>query len=155
MIQRLAALRVMSDDFFQNSFFERKIVIFTLQFDKIILYVKPQPYRVKTSVEVVVIVFFSTSNHNKTIRAFEVGQLLLFFFLHQTTTLSEIVAPPQRLLLFFFLHQTTTDMRKEFIAGLLLLFFFLHQTTTRCFVHHISIQLLLFFFLHQTTTRCQ
>ena len=31
MIQRLAALRVMSDEFFQNSFFERKIVISTLQ----------------------------------------------------------------------------------------------------------------------------
>ena len=33
----------MSDEFFQNSFFESKIVISTLQFVKIIFYIKPQP----------------------------------------------------------------------------------------------------------------
>ena len=130
MIQRLAALRVMSDDFFQNSFFERKIVIFTLQFDKIILYVKPQPYRVKTSVEVVVIVFFSTSNHNALTIAHPLYAVVIVFFSTSNHNGVTDHATTTKLLLFFFLHQTTTGEYGATTNDVLLLFFFLHQTTT-------------------------
>ena len=42
MIQQLTALRVMSDEFFQNSFFETKIAIYTLQFSLFLLDLRMQ-----------------------------------------------------------------------------------------------------------------
>ena len=80
MIQRLTALRVMSDDFFQNSFFERKIVIFTLQFDKIILYVKPQPFKILIFSICGCYCFFSTSNHNSANTILSSDRVVIVFF---------------------------------------------------------------------------
>ena len=50
----------------------------------------------------VVIVFFSTSNHNGRVSAYLLFLLLLFFFLHQTTTCSPCLVLPSRCYCFFF-----------------------------------------------------
>ena len=93
-------------------------------------YIKPQPVLILSRYDNVVSLLIPTSNHNRLGLKWLINKLYLFWFLHQTTTSSELKTDRFRLYLFWFLHQTTTLHLLDIGSALLYLFWFLHQTTT-------------------------
>ena len=64
----------------------------------------------------VVYLLIPTSNHNRNSVFLMMRKLYIFWFLHQTTTVSVRSGKPLALYIFWFLHQTTTSF-PQFIAG--------------------------------------
>ena len=54
-----------------------------------------------------------TSNHNSQISLLDASLLYIFWFLHQTTTLSTLAQGAHPLYIFWFLHQTTTNQETK------------------------------------------
>ena len=72
----------------------------------------------------------STSNHNAPAPFLFLPVLYCILFLHQTTTVLEVVNNATKLYCILFLHQTTTGGDDGISAELLYCILFLHQTTT-------------------------
>ena len=70
------------------------------------------------------------ANHNFRYSIAASSALYIFWFLHQTTTLSNLYEGRRKLYIFWFLHQTTTPERWGILPSTLYIFWFLHQTTT-------------------------
>ena len=71
-------------------------------------YIKPQLYDVLWWLLTVVYLLIPTSNHNIDGQSEVAIQLYIFWFLHQTTTISNNLYNQALLYIFWFLHQTTT-----------------------------------------------
>ena len=84
----------------------------------------------RSAPSVVVSYSISTSNHNLYIKEYNVAELYLIPFLHQTTTFDCDAVFRIWLYLIPFLHQTTTKCMAVSSCWLLYLIPFLHQTTT-------------------------
>ena len=73
-------------------------------------YIKPQPTEDGNGSQHVVYLLIPTSNHNLQPCKLILIWLYIFWFLHQTTTISTAVPWVWRLYIFWFLHQTTTTL---------------------------------------------
>ena len=93
-----------------------------------------------------------TSNHNVVACEKAADRLYIFWFLHQTTTVTPHALKVQKLYIFWFLHQTTTEVTSVKGIPQLYIFWFLHQTTTDGRTYLCCRKLYIFWFLHQTTT---
>ena len=93
-------------------------------------YIKPQLLQSWVTLNLVVYLLIPTSNHNCATCFLPKLLLYIFWFLHQTTTVSSTVPSLPKLYIFWFLHQTTTSLQPPFFARWLYIFWFLHQTTT-------------------------
>ena len=121
----------------------------------------------------VVYLLIPTSNHNLISFGKSFGRLYIFWFLHQTTTISCTEVLPNELYIFWFLHQTTTNTMKNtslfgcisfdsYIKPQLLHKLYFYFIVVYLLIptsnHNLLIvrqkckQLYIFWFLHQTTT---
>ena len=84
----------------------------------------------------VVYLTIPTSNHNLEANMNQFLVLYILLFLHQTTTLLDLLGYGFRLYILLFLHQTTTE--NELLSGcwMLYILLFLHQTTTLALDEH-------------------
>ena len=71
-------------------------------------YIKPQPRPRMWYKKHVVYLLIPTSNHNLSMVKLTNSLLYIFWFLHQTTTLTAVLSVISELYIFWFLHQTTT-----------------------------------------------
>ena len=101
--------------------------VYNIYFDS---YIKPQQKMVLLLELCVVYLLIPTSNHNSYHWLCDIWLLYIFWFLHQTTTLTLLIRFSQKLYIFWFLHQTTTFDSPALARELLYIFWFLHQTTT-------------------------
>ena len=72
-------------------------------------YIKPQRRALWIQALYVAYILISTSNHNWKLFLSIYLRLLIFLFLHQTTTHLNLMQHDFQLLIFLFLHQTTTE----------------------------------------------
>ena len=136
-------------------------------------YIKPQqeiPYRQRREV---VYLLIPTSNHNWRNCACSCQMLYIFWFLHQTTTLTitatrlwscisfdsyikpQLGGNERRRNIVVYLLIPTSNHNKLVLRPVLLwlyIFWFLHQTTTWRTTYDKRRMLYIFWFLHQTTT---
>ena len=136
-------------------------------------YIKPQQSCFAVFSAAVVYLLIPTSNHNIGGRFCTRRTLYIFWFLHQTTTLTEYDLDKLRCISFdsYIKPQlpngTETDIRVVYLliptsnhnrrgvvnsCKKLYIFWFLHQTTTFVFFYTWVSGLYIFWFLHQTTT---
>ena len=136
-------------------------------------YIKPQPVRCSRSHADVVYLLIPTSNHNSILSWLTKTRLYIFWFLHQTTTVSkwkqfviccisfDSYIKPQRsgnellhITVVYLLIPTSNHNSGERTGSLsqLYIFWFLHQTTTKSLIGAFRNMLYIFWFLHQTTT---
>ena len=139
-------------------------------------YIKPQPRPRMWYKKHVVYLLIPTSNHNLSMVKLTNSLLYIFWFLHQTTTLTAVLSVISELYIFWFLHQTTTvtdlvrfpfrcisfdsyikpqlasHCYKPYLVVYLLIPTSNHNCPLRGSIH---CQLYIFWFLHQTTTWAQ
>ena len=117
-----------------------------------LFYIKPQPCCPMPTSALVVLYFYSTSNHNVIQCIKVVYRLCYISILHQTTTWCPRSWCVIGLCYISILHQTTTETMVKWMIALLCYISILHQTTTRRSVYRMPLTLCYISILHQTTT---
>ena len=117
-----------------------------------LFYIKPQLKLSLKFVNVVVLYFYSTSNHNCDAKSLQNIWLCYISILHQTTTFRVFRRSWVELCYISILHQTTTLRRRTVVATMLCYISILHQTTTLRRRTVVATMLCYISILHQTTT---
>ncbi len=120
-----------------------------------LFYIKPQPCCPMPTSALVVLYFYSTSNHNQMMDRFYPNRVVLYFYSTSNHNSHEYTNKMHELCYISILHQTTTRPSAAAIHSLLCYISILHQTTTPSRCAETPSKLCYISILHQTTTITQ